>query len=174
MIRRSWLLGCALAVPGMLLAQEPTVKVEPPNLHGSRQLEPQTATAVVHDYIEAWQSLHAALDQNQASLLNADFIGTAQDNLSASIAAQAKAGIHTRYTDHAHDLQVVFYSPEGGSLELTDDVSYDEQVLDKDKVLATQSIQTRYLVVMTPSEGRWRVRILQAEPQGKSLRSPVR
>jgi hypothetical protein len=165
MIRRSLLLGCALALPGALLAQEPTVKVEPPNLHGSRALEPQTATALVRDYLQAWQSLRSALDQNQVSLLNNDFIGTAQGKLSETIADQAKVGIHTRYQDHSHDLQVIFYSPEGGSIQMTDNVSYDEQVLDKDKVLTTQPIQTRYLVVMTPSEGRWRVRIFQAEAQ---------
>jgi hypothetical protein len=168
MIRHSLLLGCALALPGMLLAQEPTVKVEPPDLHGSRSLEPQTATAVVRDYLQAWQSLRSALDQNQASLLKTDFIGTAQSKLSETIADQAKAGIHTRYQDRAHDLQVIFYSPEGGSIQMTDNISYDEQVFGKDKVLATQSIQTRYLVVMTPSEGRWRVRILQADPHAIS------
>lgn len=163
MIRRLLLLSCALAIPGTLVAQEPTVKVEPPNLHGSRQLEPQTATAVVRDYLQAWQSLRSALDQNQASLLNTAFIGTAQDKLSQTIADQAKAGIHTLYRDHSHDLQVIFYSPEGGSIQMTDNVSYDEQVFEKDKVLTTQPIQARYLIVMTPSEGRWRVRILQAE-----------
>ncbi len=163
MMRRSLLLGCVLTLPGVLAAQEPTVKVEPPNLHGSRQLEAQTATSVVHDYLQAWQSLRSALDQNDPSLLNADFIGTAQDKLSQTIAAQAKAGIHTRYQDHSHDLQVVFYSPEGGSIQMTDEVAYDEQVLEKDKVLTTQPIQARYLVVMTPSEGRWRVRILQVD-----------
>lgn len=166
MTPRSILLGGALVavlLPGALLAQEPTVKVEPPDLHGSRPLEPQTATAVVRDYIASWKNMSAALDQNDPSLLGPDFIGTAQDRLTQTVAEQAKLGLHTRYQDHAHDVQIVFYSLEGGSIELTDHVTYDELVLEKDKVLATQPIDARYLVLMTPSEGRWRVRILQAE-----------
>lgn len=165
MIGRSFLLSCALAVPSLLLAQEPSVKVEPPDLHGSRPLEAQTAAAVVRDYIQSWQSLRAALDRNDPSALDTDFIGTAQDRLTQTVAEQAKLGIHTRYQDHSHDVQVVFYSLEGGSIEMTDDVTYDELVLEKDKVLASQPIEARYLVLMTPSGGRWRVRILQAETQ---------
>lgn len=161
---RTILLGCALLVPGMLLAQEPSVKIETPDLHGSRALEPQTATGVVRDYLAAWQSLRSALDRNQPSLLSADFIGTARTRLAETIAEQVKQGVHTRYQDHSHDLQIVFYSLEGGSIELTDDVSYDEIVLAQDKVLASQPIEARYLVLMTPSGGSWRVRILQAEP----------
>lgn len=163
MNRSMILLGCTLLLPGMLFAQKLSVNVEAPDLHGSRPLEPQTATGVVRDYIEAWQSLRSALDQNQPSLLSADFIGTARTRLADTIAQQLKQGIHTRYQDHSHDLQIIFYSLEGGSIEMTDDVSYDEIVLAQDKVLASQPIQARYLVLMTPSGGRWRVRILQAE-----------
>jgi predicted PhzF superfamily epimerase YddE/YHI9 len=72
-------------------------------------------------------------------------------------------GIHTRYLERSHDLQIVFYSPEGLSIQLTDTVEYEEQVLDHDKVLATKPIRKRYLVVLAPAEVRWRVRIFQAE-----------
>lgn len=160
---RSLIVG-SLTLPLALSAQQPSVKVEPPDLHGSRPLEAQTATAIVKDYIESWQSLRAALDQNDPSPLSDDFIGTAHDKLAQTIADQTKAGIHTRYVDHSHDLQVVFYSLEGASIEMTDDVEYDEQVLAGDKVLASETIQARYFVVLTPAEDRWRVRILQAEP----------
>ena len=67
------------------------------------------------------------------------------------------------YQDRAHDLQIVFYSPEGLSIQIVDTVDYDEQVLDHDKVLATKLVRKRYVVVLTPSEVRWRVRVFQAE-----------
>jgi hypothetical protein len=165
MIARSLVLGCALTMAGMTVAaQEPTVKVEPPDLRGSRQLEPQTATSIVRDYIQSWQVLRAAFAQNQAALLDQDFVGTAHDRLAETIAEQAKLGLTTQYQDHSHDLQVVFYSPEGGSIEMTDQVQYDEQVLENGKVLTSQPMEAKYLIVVTPAENRWMVRLFQAEP----------
>ena len=120
-----------------LWADQPSVQVEPPQLQGSRPLEKQTESAVIRDYLRSWQSFRGALDQNQADLLDADFVGTARDKLAETIEEQAKIGIHTRYQDRAHDLQIVFYSPEGLSVQMIDTVEYDEQVLDHDKVLTT-------------------------------------
>jgi hypothetical protein len=153
------------AMPGVLRAAEPVVHVEPPNLHGPRQLQDQTATAVVRDYLESWQSLSAALRQNRADLLDQDFIGTAKDKLTDTIHQQAALGLHARYQDRVHTIQIVFYSPDGLSVQLVDNVEYDERVVDKQKVLTTQHTHTRYTVVMTPAETRWRVRIFQAEPE---------
>jgi hypothetical protein len=156
-------LSCALVIPSTLWADQPTVQVEPPQLQGSRPLEKQTESAVIRDYLRSWQSFRGALDQNQADLLDADFVGTARDKLAETIEEQAKIGIHTRYQDRTHNLQIVFYSPEGLSVQLIDTVEYDEQVLDHDKVLATERVRARYLVVLTPAEVRWKVRIFQAE-----------
>jgi hypothetical protein len=36
-------------------------------------MEKQTAAAVVRDYLQAWRSLSAALDQNRAELLDPNF-----------------------------------------------------------------------------------------------------
>jgi hypothetical protein len=105
------------------------------------------------------------MDHNDSSVLDAYFVGTARDRLVDTIQDQAKYGIHTRYTERSHDLQIVFYSPEGLSIQLMDTVSYNEEVLQKDKVLASKPVTRRYLVVLTPSEVRWRVRILQSEAQ---------
>ncbi|HET9088506.1 MAG TPA: hypothetical protein VFN53_13385 [Acidobacteriaceae bacterium] len=58
----------------------------------------------------------------------------------------------------------MFYSPEGLSLQMTDDAEYDMEVVDHDKVLTTQHMHARYLVVLTPAEARLRVRIFQAQP----------
>ena len=164
MIRHMLAMSCALAVPLAGLAdQQPSVRVQPPQLQGSRPIEKQTETAVIRDYLQSWKCLQTALDQNQAALLDANFVGTARDMLADTIGEQAKLGIHTRYQERAHDLQIVFYSPEGLSIQLLDTVEYEEQVLDKDKVLASKPVRERYLVVLTPSEVRWRVRIFQAD-----------
>jgi hypothetical protein len=139
--------------------------VEPLQLQGSRPVEKQTEAAVIRDYLESWKTLETALDQNQAALLDANFVGTARDKLANTIEEQTKLGIHARYQARTHDLQIVFYSPEGSSIQLIDTVEYDEQVLDGDKVLTAKPVRERYLVVLTPSEVRWRVRIFQAEIQ---------
>jgi hypothetical protein len=163
MIRRLLVMSFALTMQAAALADQPTVRVEPPQLQGSRPVEKQTETSVIRDYLQSWKSLQSALDQNQAALLDAYFVGTARDKLANTIEEQAKLGIHTRYLERSHDLQIVFYSPEGLSIQMTDTVEYDQQVLDHDKVLATKPIRRRYLVVLTPSDVRWRVRIFQAE-----------
>ena len=141
------------------------MRVEPPNLQGPRALNDQTTTAVIRDYLQAWQSVSAAFQQNRTALLNRDFVGTAKDRLVDTIHDQVTMGISTRYLDQSHDLQIVFYSPEGLSVQLVDNVEYEVQVIDHGKTQATQRMHARYVVVMTPAEVRWRVRIFQAEPE---------
>jgi hypothetical protein len=154
-----------LAMSFSLRADQPNVRIVPPNLQGPRQLNDQTQTAVIRDYLQAWQSVGAALQQNRADLLNRDFVGTAKDRLLDTIHDQVTMGISTRYLDLSHDLQIVFYSPEGLSVQLVDNVEYEVQVVDHGKALATQKMHARYVVVMTPAEVRWRIRIFQAEPE---------
>jgi hypothetical protein len=155
---------CAVAVALPALADQPTVQVQPPDLHGSRELEPQTEAAVVRDYLKSWQSFSAAFEQNQASILDADFVGVARDKLGAAINDQSKLGIHTRYRDLSHNLQIVFYSTEGLSLELIDTAEYDEEIFDQGKPVTTQHVTAHYLVMLTPAEAQWKVRLLQAQP----------
>ncbi len=157
--------GAILGVASMTAAAQATVHVEPAHLQGPRELAEQTQQGAIRDYLESWKAMRAALDQNQPALLNADFVGTAKDKLTQTIHEQAAAGIHARYTDKAHDLQIVFYSPEGLSIELRDNVDYEVQVFDRNKSLSTQQVHARYIVVLTPAEVRWRVRILQADTQ---------
>lgn len=162
---RSIMLAVLLAaVPATSRAQS-AVRVEPAHLNGPRVLAPQTAQAVLRDYLESWKAMSAALEQNRPGLLDADFVGTAKDKLAATVREQEAAGIHTRYQDQAHDLQIVFYSPEGLSVELTDNVDYNMEVFDHSNSVATRQVHARYIVVMTPAEVRWRVRVLQAQGQ---------
>lgn len=156
---------CVLLIPATVLAEQPAVHVSPPQLQGSRPLEKQTETAVLRDYLQSWKSMEEAFDQNQSARLDPEFIGTARDRLADTIAEQNRIGIHTRYEDRSHDLQIVFYSPEGLSIEMTDNVEYQQQVLEKDRILATKIVHRRYVVVLTPSEVRWQVRILQSEAE---------
>ncbi len=163
---KSILILCAVlgSATGAAAAQA-TVHVEPASFQGPRPLADQTAKAAIRDYIESWQSLNAALDGNRADLLDADFVGDAKDKLMAAIQEQSRLGIRTHYEDRAHDVQIVFYSPEGLSIELTDTVDYDVQLLDHDKSQGMQRVHMRYLVVLTPAELRWKVRVLQAEAE---------
>ncbi|WP_263418573.1 hypothetical protein [Terriglobus albidus] len=155
-------LTSALLLSATLLAEEPAVRVAPPQLQGSRPLEQQTESSVIRNYLESWKSLQEALDHNQAGKLDRDFVGVARDKLGDTVEAQSRMGIHTHYQDLSHDLQIVFYSPEGLSIQMTDNVEYRQQIFEKDKLLATTVVRRRYLVVLTPSEVRWQVRILQA------------
>jgi hypothetical protein len=153
----------ALTLP--LGASQAVVRVEPATLQGPRALNDQTRDGVVRDYLQAWQSVSAALQQNRPELLDRDFVGTAKDKLTDTIHDQVTTGISTRYLDRSHDLQIVFYSPEGLSVQLVDNVEYEVQVLDHGKIQATQTAHARYVVVMTPAEVRWRVRVFQGEPE---------
>jgi hypothetical protein len=154
----------ALTAMSVLASDQPAVRIEPTNSVGPRPLEKQTETAVIRDYLESWSSLSSALGQNRADLLDADFVGTAKEKLAATVQEQTKLGIQTRYRDTSHDLQLVFYSPEGLSIQLLDTVEYDLQVLDHDKLQTTQHIRARYVAVLTPTEVRWKVRLFQAKP----------
>lgn len=145
-----------------LASAQATVRVEPFKMQGQRLLQTQTRESVIRDYLHSWQSLSLALDLNSADELETDFVGTAKEMLSSTIEGQKAIGVHTRYMDRAHDLQIVFYSPDGLSIEMTDNVEYDVQLIDKNVAHETEHLNARYIVILTPTETRWRVRIFQA------------
>jgi hypothetical protein len=165
-VRKLFLIGCsAFAAIFVLASDQPAVRIEPTDSLGPRTLEKQTETAVIRDYLQAWRGLSAALEQNRADLLDRDFAGTARDKLANTVMDQAKLGIHTRYHDGTHDIQLVFYSPEGLSIQLVDTVEYDVQILDHEQIQTTQHVRARYIAVLTPTEVQWKVRIFQAESE---------
>jgi hypothetical protein len=163
MLRRSALVCASIILASGMVAAQPEVTVDTSQLRGPRPLEDQTKAAAIRDYLQSWQGMNEALEQNQPALLDEDFIGTAKDKLADAIDEQAKAGIHTRYQDRAHHIQFLFYSPEGLSIELIDDAEYDVQVFDRDKPVSTVPASARYIVVLTPAEVRWKVRVMQAD-----------
>lgn len=150
--------------PGLVLAQA-TVSIEPFRMLGPRLLQAQTRESVMRDYLRSWQSVSLAFDHNSPEMLDQDFVGTAKEKLAGTIESQKRIGIHTRYLDHSHRLQIVFYSPDGQSLELTDRVDYDLQMIDRNATNTTQHMSAMYIVILTPTETRWRVRVFQAVPQ---------
>lgn len=166
MMRSLAIAAFLFAVLSASAADQGSVQVEPA-LQGSRPLAKQTEAAVVRDYLEAWQSLSAAMEQNRAVLLTQDFVGNAKDKFTTTIEEQSKLGLSTRYQERSHDIQVTFYSPEGLSIQLVDNIEYDVQLLDHGKVQATEPVHARYVAVLTPAEVRWKVRVLQAELQVK-------
>jgi hypothetical protein len=163
MLKHSAFVCASIILTCGMIAAQPEVTVDTSQLKGPRRLEDQTKAAAIRDYLESWQGMNEALEQNQPSLLDEDFIGTARDKLADTIDEQAKAGIQTRYQDRAHHIQFLFYSPEGLSIELIDDAEYDVQVLDHDKPVSTVPASARYIVVLTPAEVRWKVRVMQAD-----------
>ena len=157
---------CFLGVAASSFAADnPQLRVEPSHVQGPRPLDKQTENAAIRDYLQAWKSLTDSFANNNTELLESSFVGDARDKLAATILDQNKLGIRTRYQDRSHDLQIIFYSPEGLSIQLVDKVKYDVQIVDQDKIKTVQTVSARYVAVLTPSEVRWRVRILQGQSE---------
>lgn len=129
-----------------------------------RQVEDQTQQSIVRDYGKAWQSLEQALESNRSDLLNTGFVGIARDGLGSTVAEQAKSGTSRRVVDRGHQLQVLFYSVEGSAMQLGDTAQLEVQYLDGGKVIHSERLTGHYLVLMTPAENSWKVRILQEVP----------
>jgi hypothetical protein len=161
MLKSFLFISTILIATSVSVIAQATVSVKTADLQGPRALQEQTKTAAIRDYLRSWQVLGAALEQNRADLLDPTFVGTAKDTLTETIHQQAALGIRMRYRDRAHDLQIVFYSPEGMSIELFDTVDYDLEVLDHERVKTIQHLSARYVIVLTPAEVSWRVRVFQ-------------
>ena len=164
MMRSSLLFVCLLAASTASGALRSAVRIDPPNLHGSRPLEKETQTAVLRDYLQSWNDFEEAVNQNNVQPLNQEFVGTALKKITDTIQQQKKLGIHTRYQATSHHIQIVFYSPDGLSIQLIDHVAYHVELFDRNRMLAERSFHARYVVVLTPSAVRWVVRIFQATP----------
>jgi len=155
------------ALPMLLLfavvcvAQDgPNVQLNADNVTG-KQLEDLTKKAVARDYAKAWGTLAKAMDNNNTGLIDNAFVGVAEEKLVSAIEQQAKAGLHRRYVDRGHKVDVLFYSPDGSSMQLRDTAQIDVQYLDGDKVLKSENVTKQYISLMTPTEVRWKVRVLQ-------------
>ena len=150
-------------INSVLAATAPSVSLNAAQA-APRQVEDTTQKAVARDYAAAWQAMADALDQNRADLLAGNFIGTADEKLTASIDQQRKTGLHQRIVDKGHSVEVVFYSPEGSAMELHDTARLELQVLDGSKVIHSEDATVRYVALLTAAENSWKVRMLEAVP----------
>jgi len=139
------------------------MQVTPPNVHGSRPVEPSTESAVIRDYLQSWEALQSALSHNDAQLLSRDFVGTALTTFTHTVQDQQKLGLRTVYSNPSHHIQIIFYSPNGLSIQLVDTISYREEVLQDGKSIGSKEVQVRYTAVLTPGATRWMVRVLQGD-----------
>jgi hypothetical protein len=126
-----------------------------------RDVEEQTQASVVRDYGKAWQVLEQSLEENRADLLGGNFVGYALERWGQTAKAQNSAGLSRRIVDHGHHLEVAFYSVDGSAMQLRDTAQLEVQYLDKGRVIHKETMTARYLVLMTPAENSWKVRILQ-------------
>ena len=126
-----------------------------------RDIEDATAAAVTRDYGIAWKSLESALSENRSEALDAGLIGFARDRIASRIADQKRSGLRTRYVDHGHKVQAIFYSPEGSTVQLRDVANVEVQVLDGNKVISSENVTRNYIALMTVTEDRWKLRVLQ-------------
>jgi hypothetical protein len=129
-------------------------------------VEDQTKDSITRDYGRAWQSLEQALEDNRPDLLNLDFVGYAQNEWSEALKAQSSSGLSRRIVDRGHHVQVIFYSPDGSAMQLRDTAQLEIQYRDGSKVLHSEKLSAQYLVLMTPAENSWKVRVLQEVPTG--------
>jgi len=147
----------------VLAASAPSVSL---NVDDSapRKVEETTQMAVRRDYAAAWQAMAEALDQNRTGLLDANFVGTANEKLSATVQQQRKSGLHQRLRDEGHNVEAVFYSAEGSAMELHDTVHLEIQLLDGNRVVHSEHVTLHYLALLTAAENSWKVRVLEAVP----------
>jgi hypothetical protein len=157
--------GAILAAVFLSASTEPTVRVAPMDSVGPREVEDQTRSSVIRDYLQGWKMMDEALSQNRADLLDSTFVGKAKEKLATTIQDQQKIGIQTSYQAKSHDIKVVFYSPEGLSIQLVDNVEYDVDVRKTGQSLGSNHVRARYMAVLSPTETKWKVRIFQGTTQ---------
>ena len=153
-----------LALSAIANAQSlPQVSLNADNL-GPRSIEQLTGTNITREYAMAWLSLAQAMDQNRADLLKDGFTGFAHDRLSQRIADQQSIGLRTQIVDHGHRVKAVFYSQDGGAMQLIDEAHIEVQVFDGSRLIDSNDKTRRYVVLMTPGADRWYVRNIEEDP----------
>lgn len=158
-------LGLPQSMFGAAPPKGPKVQLDTSNA-APRDVEDQTKDSITRDYAKAWQALEQALEQNRPELLNADFVGYAQDHWLQTVKAQKTAGLSRRIVDQGHHVQIIFYSPDGSAMQLRDTAQLEIQYRDGSKVVHSEKLSSQYLVLMTPAENSWKVRVMQEIPTG--------
>lgn len=132
---------------------------------GPRHMEPTLQQSIPRDYEKAWQTLQAALESGDATVLDQYWVGVAHDKFQRLVKDQGNTGVQVRYKNVSHNLNAVFYPSDGAALLLYDTVHLELQVLRSGKIIHSEDRTEKYLVLMTPAQDRWLVRVLQSVPQ---------
>jgi hypothetical protein len=127
-----------------------------------RSIEQRTGEMVTHNYAQAWQDLVTCVEANRTDLLNDYFTGEAKARLTHLISDQRRSGLRTHYEDHGHEVKAVFYSADGGEMQLEDRAQVEVQIFDGQKMVYSSTSLRKYLVLMTPGADRWYVRSLES------------
>jgi hypothetical protein len=130
-----------------------------------RAVEDLTESAILRDYRIAWMSMSRALESNSSEFLEGAFAGDAKNLLVQTVTSQQQSQLSRRYADQNHQVEAVFYAPEGDVMELHDTAQYQLEIVDGDKIIREERVTVHYIVLMTPAADRWVVRQLQAVPQ---------
>lgn len=154
------LLGLTSLPPWVMAADNPSVSLDAAQA-GPRQVEDTTVQAISRDYASAWKSLAQAVDENNADVLNANFVGVARERFGNLIADQKKNGLRQRIVDRGHKVRVTFYSPDGSSLQIHDTAQIEVQYLDGNKVVSSEPMTANYIGLLTPGENSWKVRVME-------------
>lgn len=163
-------LGVALAFSGAVPLLMRTLADTKPNVEvnfdnaGPRQVEETTQKAIIRDYTSAWQAMTTALADNNTAPLRQSFVGFALDRFTQRIKDQKSNGVKTKIIDHGHKVDAIFYSQDGSAMQLRDTASIETQVLDGDTVIHSDQTQIQYWAVMTSTEDRWKLRVLESAP----------
>jgi len=120
--------------------------------------------AIVRDYSASWKAIANGLGNNDLNALDAGLVGFARDRFADAIADQKKTGVKIRYTDKGHQVEAVFYSPDGSSMQLRDTAKLTREVLDGEKVVSRDEITAHYIAIMAVTEDRWKLRSIQEVP----------
>ena len=129
-----------------------------------REVEDATEKAIVRDYSASWKAIANGLGNNDLNALDAGLVGFARDRFADAIADQKKTGVKIRYTDKGHQVEAVFYSPDGSSMQLRDTAKLTREVLDGEKVVSRDEITAHYIAIMAVTEDRWKLRSIQEVP----------
>lgn len=130
-----------------------------------RQIEQRTGETVTHDYGQAWHDMAEALNNNRTDLLGDYFTGESKRQLAQRISEQKRTGLRTQYVDNGHEVKAVFYSLDGGVMQLEDRAKLEIKIFDGDRLIYTGNSTHLYLVLTTPGADRWLVRSLEEVPE---------
>lgn len=157
--------GATLLLSKVLADPPDTVQVRLDASHiQPRPLEQLTGQAIVRTYSNAWKNMETALAENRSDLIDESFVGYAHDKLLSQIEQQEKNGLSTRYIDHGHQVEALFYSPEGSAVQLRDTAQLEIQLLDGSKVINSRTVMRKYIAVVTVVEDGWKMRVLDNVP----------